>query len=220
MACGVWSRRRVRVPASGFIDTLQGPAKDDVMASFASGELAVLVAASTFGGLRDLAQIVEVHLASAGGGAEIAAVAMGRQEPEDIGVGLRAHDPDLRATSEILICFGISPSDFTPKPAISERSSAIARVMAYESDASNLVNGDVNNDVRVQEGALARRRRVSNVIWKKGELEKLPMKDASVDVAMLSHPGMVRPHNEDSVFADSALSAASATVPWLISVAP
>jgi ArsR family transcriptional regulator len=34
--------------------------------------------------------------------------------------------------------------------------------------------------------ALARRRRVSNVIWKRGELEKLPMKDASVDIAMLS----------------------------------
>jgi ArsR family transcriptional regulator len=34
--------------------------------------------------------------------------------------------------------------------------------------------------------ALARRRRVSNVIWKKGELEKLPMRDAAVDVAMLS----------------------------------
>jgi SAM-dependent methyltransferase len=34
--------------------------------------------------------------------------------------------------------------------------------------------------------ALARRRRVSNVIWKKGELEKLPMRDATVDVAMLS----------------------------------
>jgi ArsR family transcriptional regulator len=34
--------------------------------------------------------------------------------------------------------------------------------------------------------SLARRRRVTNVIWKKGELEKLPMRDASVDVAMLS----------------------------------
>src|SRR5262249_35417442 len=34
--------------------------------------------------------------------------------------------------------------------------------------------------------ALARRRRVSNVIWKKGELEKLPIRDATVDVAMLS----------------------------------
>src|SRR5437899_9272911 len=28
--------------------------------------------------------------------------------------------------------------------------------------------------------------------------EKVPL-----DVAMLSHPGMVRPHNEDSIFADS-----------------
>jgi SAM-dependent methyltransferase len=33
---------------------------------------------------------------------------------------------------------------------------------------------------------LARRRRVANIIWKKGELEKLPIKDAAVDVAMLS----------------------------------
>jgi len=34
--------------------------------------------------------------------------------------------------------------------------------------------------------SLAQRRRVSNVIWKKGELEKLPLRDESVDVAMLS----------------------------------
>ena len=34
--------------------------------------------------------------------------------------------------------------------------------------------------------ALARRRRVSNVVWKRGELEKLPLKDATVDVALLS----------------------------------
>jgi SAM-dependent methyltransferase len=34
--------------------------------------------------------------------------------------------------------------------------------------------------------ALAERRRVANVVWKKGELEKLPLGDASVDVAMLS----------------------------------
>ena len=34
--------------------------------------------------------------------------------------------------------------------------------------------------------ALARRRRVSNVVWKRGELEKLPIKDATVDVALLS----------------------------------
>jgi ArsR family transcriptional regulator len=34
--------------------------------------------------------------------------------------------------------------------------------------------------------ALGRRRRVSNVEWKRGELEKLPIKDATVDVALLS----------------------------------
>ncbi len=34
--------------------------------------------------------------------------------------------------------------------------------------------------------ALAKRRRVSNVVWKRGELEELPIKDASVDVALLS----------------------------------
>ena len=43
--------------------------------------------AELIGGLRDLAQIVEIHLAAAGRGAEIAAVAMGRQEPENVGVG-------------------------------------------------------------------------------------------------------------------------------------
>lgn len=63
------------------------------------------------GGLRDLAQIVEVYLASACGGAEIAAVAVGRQEPEDIcGSCVRTHDPDFLATSEILIAFGNRPS--------------------------------------------------------------------------------------------------------------
>jgi ArsR family transcriptional regulator len=34
--------------------------------------------------------------------------------------------------------------------------------------------------------ALAKRRRVTNVSWKRGELEKLPMRDHSVDVALLS----------------------------------
>ena len=33
---------------------------------------------------------------------------------------------------------------------------------------------------------LARRRRVSNVTWKRGELERLPVKDETVDVALLS----------------------------------
>ena len=34
--------------------------------------------------------------------------------------------------------------------------------------------------------ALATRRRVRNVIWKRGELERLPLRDGSVDVALLS----------------------------------
>jgi ArsR family transcriptional regulator len=34
--------------------------------------------------------------------------------------------------------------------------------------------------------ALATRRRVRNVVWKRGELDQLPLRDASVDVALLS----------------------------------
>ena len=49
--------------------------------------------------------------------------------------------------------------------------------------AARVVAVDRSEVVLKRAKALARRRRVSNVIWKKGELEKLPMKDASVDVA-------------------------------------
>ena len=52
--------------------------------------------------------------------------------------------------------------------------------------ASKVIAVDRSEVVLARARALARRRRVSNVIWKKGELEKLPMRDASVDVAMLS----------------------------------
>jgi SAM-dependent methyltransferase len=52
--------------------------------------------------------------------------------------------------------------------------------------ASHVVAVDRSEIVLKRARSLARRRRVSNVIWKKGELERLPMKDASVDVAMLS----------------------------------
>jgi ArsR family transcriptional regulator len=52
--------------------------------------------------------------------------------------------------------------------------------------ASRVVAVDKSDAVLQRARALARRRRVSNVIWKRGELEKLPMKDGSVDVAMLS----------------------------------
>jgi SAM-dependent methyltransferase len=52
--------------------------------------------------------------------------------------------------------------------------------------ASRVIAVDRSELVLKRARALARRRRVSNVIWKKGELEKLPIPDAAVDVAMLS----------------------------------
>jgi ArsR family transcriptional regulator len=52
--------------------------------------------------------------------------------------------------------------------------------------ASRVIAVDRSEAVLTRARALARRRRISNVIWKKGELEKLPMQDAAVDVAMLS----------------------------------
>ena len=45
---------------------------------------------------------------------------------------------------------------------------------------------DRSEAVLKRAAALARRRRVANVVWKKGELEKLPLGDGAVDVAMLS----------------------------------
>ena len=52
--------------------------------------------------------------------------------------------------------------------------------------ASRVIAVDRSAVVLKRAQALAERRRVSNVIWKKGELEKLPLRDGSVDVAMLS----------------------------------
>jgi len=52
--------------------------------------------------------------------------------------------------------------------------------------ASRVVAVDRSAVVLKRARALAERRRVANVVWKKGELEKLPLGDASVDVAMLS----------------------------------
>jgi SAM-dependent methyltransferase len=52
--------------------------------------------------------------------------------------------------------------------------------------ASRVIAVDRSDLVLRRARALARRRRVSNVIWKTGELEKLPLRDGSVDVAMLS----------------------------------
>jgi ArsR family transcriptional regulator len=70
--------------------------------------------------------------------------------------------------------------------------------------ASKVIAVDRSDVVLARARALARRRRVTNVIWKKGELEKLPMRDASVDVAMLSqalhhaqHPARASPRRAD-----------------------
>src|SRR5688500_10961059 len=52
--------------------------------------------------------------------------------------------------------------------------------------ASRVVAVDRSRAVLARPRGLARRRRVRNVIWKQGELERLPLRDGSVDVAMLS----------------------------------
>jgi ArsR family transcriptional regulator len=52
--------------------------------------------------------------------------------------------------------------------------------------ASRVIAVDRSDAVLRRARALARRRRVSNVIWKKGELERLPVQDSAVEVAMLS----------------------------------
>jgi ArsR family transcriptional regulator len=52
--------------------------------------------------------------------------------------------------------------------------------------ASGVIAVDRSDAVLDRARALARRRSVANVIWKRGELEKLPVDDARVDVALLS----------------------------------
>ncbi len=52
--------------------------------------------------------------------------------------------------------------------------------------ASRVIAVDRSEAVLKRARALATRRRVHNIIWKKGSLERLPIRDASVDVALLS----------------------------------
>ena len=52
--------------------------------------------------------------------------------------------------------------------------------------AAQVVAVDRSDTVLDRAKSLAARRRVTNVTWKRGELEKLPVKDQSVDVALLS----------------------------------
>jgi ArsR family transcriptional regulator len=52
--------------------------------------------------------------------------------------------------------------------------------------ASRVIAVDRSATVLKRARALATRRRVRNVIWKRGELDQLPLRDATVDVALLS----------------------------------
>jgi SAM-dependent methyltransferase len=52
--------------------------------------------------------------------------------------------------------------------------------------ASKVIAVDRSAAVLTRAKALARRRRMTNIVWKRGELEKLPIADASIDVALLS----------------------------------
>lgn len=52
--------------------------------------------------------------------------------------------------------------------------------------ASRVIAVDRSQAVLERARALARRRRVSNVTWRRGDIERLPLRDASVDVAILS----------------------------------
>ena len=52
--------------------------------------------------------------------------------------------------------------------------------------ARGVIGVDRSEVVLDRARALGPRRRVSNVVWQRGELEKLPIKDESVDVALLS----------------------------------
>jgi ArsR family transcriptional regulator len=52
--------------------------------------------------------------------------------------------------------------------------------------ARKVIAVDRSEAVLARAKELARRRRRTNIQWKRGELEKLPLKDASVDVALLS----------------------------------
>lgn len=52
--------------------------------------------------------------------------------------------------------------------------------------AERVIAVDRSDVVLGRAKALGQRRRIKNVVWKRGELEKLPIKDATVDVALLS----------------------------------
>ncbi len=52
--------------------------------------------------------------------------------------------------------------------------------------ARQVIAIDRSADVLARAKAMAARRRATNIVWKKGELEKVPLKDATVDIAIAS----------------------------------
>lgn len=52
--------------------------------------------------------------------------------------------------------------------------------------ARRVIAIDRSADVLSRARALARRRRVGNIVWRRGDIEDLPLEDAAVDVALLS----------------------------------
>lgn len=62
---------------------------------------------------------------------------------------------------------------------------------------------DRSSDVLKRAKSLAERRGVSNITWKRGDIEKLPLPDASVDVALLSQALHHAPH-PDKAAAEAA----------------
>jgi ArsR family transcriptional regulator len=65
--------------------------------------------------------------------------------------------------------------------------------------AKSVVAVDKSDAVLARARELARRRRVSNITWKKGDIGKLPLADATVDVALLSQALHHAPHPEVAV---------------------
>src|SRR2546423_179950 len=74
--------------------------------------------------------------------------------------------------------------------------------------ARRVIAVDRSDAVLRRAAALARRRRVTNVVWKKGALDRLPLHDSVVDVAMLSQ---ALHHAHDP--ARAVVEAARVTVP-------
>lgn len=69
--------------------------------------------------------------------------------------------------------------------------------------ASRVIAVDRSQAVLQRARALAARRRVRNVVWKRGELERLPLRDASVDVALLSQ-ALHHAHDPSRALAEAA----------------